>query len=86
MKVAGEDLTRRRREYRTRLDEWLAREREREEVLRRQALIEEARELLNGSAIKVHGRLERHGRVTNVIAERIERLDIGLAVASRDFR
>ena len=42
--------------------------------------------LRSESAIKVHGRLERHGRVTNVIAERIERLDIGLAVASRDFR
>ena len=38
------------------------------------------------SALKVYGRLERHGRVTNVIAERIERLDIGLAVSSRDFR
>ena len=42
--------------------------------------------LRSESALKVHGRLERHGRVTNVIAERIERLDIGLAVSSRDFR
>ena len=38
------------------------------------------------SALKVHGRLERHGRVTNVIAEKIERLEIGLTVSSRDFR
>ena len=38
------------------------------------------------SALKVHGRLERHGRVSNVIAEKIEKLEIGLTVSSRDFR
>tara|TARA_B100000902_G_scaffold384339_1_gene424379 strand:- start:4 stop:2259 length:2256 start_codon:yes stop_codon:yes gene_type:complete len=38
------------------------------------------------SALRVHGRLERHGRVTNVIAEKIEKLEIGSTVSSRDFR
>lgn len=37
-------------------------------------------------ALKVHGRLERHGRVSNVIAEKIEKLEIGLSIPSRDFR
>ncbi|MCL2780816.1 MAG: error-prone DNA polymerase [Actinomycetia bacterium] len=34
----------------------------------------------------IHGRLERAGEVANVLAERIERLPIGLRTRSRDFR
>ncbi len=34
----------------------------------------------------VSGRLERHEGVANVIAERIEALDVAASVASRDFR
>lgn len=65
VQVAGEDLTRRRREYRTRLDEWMVRERDREKVVEMEAIWEEARELLNGSALTVQrmvrGRAARQG-------------------------
>lgn len=37
-------------------------------------------------ALVVQGRLERHERVTNVIAERIEKLEIESSIPSRDFR
>ena len=37
-------------------------------------------------ALVVRGRLERHERVANVIAERIEKLEIESAIPSRDFR
>jgi len=37
-------------------------------------------------ALVVQGRLERHERVTNVIAERIEKLEIESGIPSRDFR
>jgi error-prone DNA polymerase len=37
-------------------------------------------------ALIVKGRLERHERVVNVIAERIEKLEIESAIPSRDFR
>ena len=37
-------------------------------------------------ALVVSGRLERHENVANVIAERIEALDVPASVASRDFR
>ena len=37
-------------------------------------------------ALVVSGRLERHEGVANVIAERIEALDVAASVASRDFR
>ena len=37
-------------------------------------------------ALVVSGRLERHENVANVIAERIEPLDVSASVASRDFR
>ena len=53
IQVAGEDLTRRRREYTSRLSAWLGREREREKVAEKEAMVEEARELLNGSALTV---------------------------------
>jgi len=37
-------------------------------------------------ALVVQGRLERHEGVTNVIAERIEKLEIESSIPSRDFR
>ncbi|WP_419910741.1 error-prone DNA polymerase [Candidatus Poriferisodalis sp.] len=37
-------------------------------------------------ALMVSGRLERHENVANVIAEKLEALDVAASVASRDFR
>ena len=37
-------------------------------------------------ALTVIGRLERHEGVVNIIAERIEKLDVGPTISSRDFR
>ncbi len=38
------------------------------------------------SALMVKGRLERHGLAVNVIAERVEKLDLLTSIPSRDFR
>ncbi len=40
----------------------------------------------SATALVVRGRLERHEGVVNVVAERIDALEIGAALASRDFR
>ena len=37
-------------------------------------------------ALMIRGRLERHEGVVNVIAERLEPLEVAAALASRDFR
>lgn len=40
----------------------------------------------SATALVVRGRLERHEGVVNVVAERIDALEIGTTLASRDFR
>ena len=52
--IAGEDLTRRRREYSVRVDAWMLREQDRAKVAEMEGMIEYARGLLNGS-VSVNG-------------------------------